>query len=145
MKERKHGSSGSLTKWIYHNCKNAIDLNKETTWIANGETTGAWLEITFNQPMFVTHLMYKHPPHQFNSIQKFKEISIEFSDGMITNVTLNDNDKEYMYFNLGETKMTRSIKIKSLSIYPLKRTYHQKSKTALGISELRIFGCDYSG
>ena len=66
-------------------CKNLIDNNQKTSWVSNGEGIGAWVKLEFLDNIHVKGLKFSH---RRDTEQAFKDIQIEFPNGLKYNRTL---------------------------------------------------------
>ena len=73
-------------------CEN-IYTDSKNGWITNGTGEGSWVKIEFHRLIRISKIIYRHneklPDMCCN--QNFKDISLQFSDGTINNVTIDES------------------------------------------------------
>ena len=126
-------SSQHSNNWgITHPCEYAIDKNANDDWATQGEGTGAWIQINMEKVYKVKRIQIKHRKND-NWRERFKVISLEFSDGTKIEHELGNN----LNFNeITLDKETHVVKITAISSYSTELPTGNN-----GFNDIKIFGC----
>ena len=110
-----------------HACEAAFDGNEGDGWATKNEGAGAWIRINFDRFYHLTKIMIL----QRSGNERFKDISIDFSDGTSVESTLRDS-KVWDEIELSDENVTSSfVDISAIDVY---------NKGNNGFSELKVFG-----
>ena len=144
-------------------CENIYTKSKNG-WIANETGEGSWVKIEFHGIIQISKIIYRHndklPGKCCN--QNFKDISFQFSDGTMANVTVDDvfdSDTNIdLSYRIDTPKLTTNLLIMANSVYNHtiildgldgsqvenggKPIY---AKNSFGISNIRIWGTIKTG
>ena len=120
-------------------CENAIDRKSNTDWATKGEGSGAWIKLNFGGFYRVTSIRIKHRATGSRpSLELFKGISFEFSNGEKFEFTLNNipytsaNGLVCNNIKFPNNPSSDYVKITATSVYGTINN---------GFSDIRVFGC----
>ena len=139
-------------------CENVYSESKHG-WIANGIGEGSWIKIEFHRFIKISKIIYRHndklPGKCCN--QNFKDISFQFSDGSLVNVTVDDvfesgTNVDFNY-RIDTPKLSSNLLIMANSVYNHTRAADGfenagqplYANNAFGISSIRVWGTIEAG
>ena len=132
-------------------CENIYTKSKNG-WIANETGEGSWVKIEFHGIIQISKIIYRHndklPGKCCN--QNFKDISFQFSDGTMANITLDDvfesDENIDFHYRINTPKLTSNLLIRARSVYNHTRAADHTDnrplyvKSAFGMSSIRVWG-----
>ena len=116
-------------------CENAIDGDDNTFWATSNQGIGAWIKINFKRAYWIEKLEIKHRSQSGNTIERFKEITIEYSNGHTVSHVLNNDALIWNEIFLSNSPSTKFVKIRAESIY---------GGAHPGFAEVKVTGCPKS-
>jgi len=121
------GSCSSYTNSGYL-CEYAYDNDQDTIWLSKDGSVGTWIKLEFGGTYNVTALEIV----QANYGYRFKDVSIELSDGETFPLTLDDISSSEKSLTLPSPILSSNVKITAESFYTREHN---------GFKEIRVYGC----
>ena len=119
-------------------CKNAIDGKSDTDWATKGQGTGSWIQLNFGDFYKVETIKIKHRSTGSSPTKEmFKDLSLEFSDGLkvdykLNSVPFNEGGLVWNEIVFPNNPISDYVKITAKSVY---------SAINNGFSDIRVYGC----
>ena len=138
-------SSGTNT------CEN-VYTESNSGWISNTTGEGSWIKLEFNGFIQISKIIYRHNDKDVTMCcgQNFKDMSFQFSDGTIANLTM--DDVQYVngrwlnvdyHLRINPPKLSSNLLLLAHSVYSHHKTetgYESYEENQYGISSIRIIG-----